>query len=329
MKVVTAGAGVALGSGPRTLVLAGDSAGPRAAEVARAGGWPLLTEPSSGARVPGAIVHYVQLLRDGLAADAERVIVFGHPTLSRPATALLGRRDLEIVVVSPTPRWPDVAGTASAVVTNVHLEDTSAGPTDGAWLRRWQDADAEIAAAHQPSPIERAALAIWSTDEPLLLGSSNTVRAFDSVAPGADRAGHVFANRGLAGIDGLVSTARGLATGLNTGVRAVLGDVSMAHDLGGLVRGTLEPEPDLQIIVLDDQGGGIFATLEHAGADPETFARFFATPQRLDAVAAASACGIPARRVAVDDLPAALAQPLTGTSLLAVDLPPILPTHLT
>ena len=204
-----------------------------------------------------------------------------------------------------------------------------------------------MARAHEPSPIERAALAIWDTDEPLLLGSSNTIRAFDSVAPGADRAERVFANRGLAGIDGLASTARGLAAGLAArrraavptpasgsapsgagaaGVRVVLGDVSMAHDLGGLIRGTLESEPELQIIVLDDHGGGIFATLEHGGADPGTFARFFATPQHLDPVVAASACGVPARRITVDDLAAALAEPVAGTSLLVIELPPVLPT---
>lgn len=306
-----------LAAGVRTLAVAGDGAGPEVARLAHAAGWPLLAEPSSGARSGAAVVHYLALLADGLAADAERVVVFGHPTLSRPVSRLLARTDVEIVVVSPTARWIDVTGTASRVVGGV----SAAAPTasDRQWQQRWADADR--AHAGEPTPIQRAALAVWAAPGPLLLGSSNTVRAFDAVAPGSDRAASVVANRGLAGIDGLISTARGLATGLGEPVRVVLGDLSYMHDLGGLVRGEHEPEPDLQVIVLDDHGGGIFAGLEHGDADPDVFARFFATPQRMDAAAAARACGVPAQRLGVDALADALAEPIRGTSVLVVDLP--------
>lgn len=309
---------LALPAGVRTLAVAGDGAGPEAAELARAAGWPLLAEPSSGARSGEAIVHYLRLLADGLAEGVERVVVLGHPTLSRPISRLLAS-DAEIAVVSPTARWTDVAGVASAVVPAV----TADAPTDAdrAWLARWQEADRAV--AHEPTPIQRAALALWQTEDALFLGSSNTVRAFDTVAPPAGRAASVFANRGLAGIDGLVSTARGLAAGLGEPVRLVLGDLSFVHDIGGLVRGDHEPAVDLQVVVLDDHGGGIFGTLEHAGAEASVFERFFATPQSVDVVAAASAFGVPARRVTVEELPSVLGEPVRGTSLVAVDLPPV------
>ncbi|MFP5416769.1 MAG: 2-succinyl-5-enolpyruvyl-6-hydroxy-3-cyclohexene-1-carboxylic-acid synthase [Actinomycetes bacterium] len=312
---------VVLPAGRRTLAVAGDGAGPAVVRLARAAGWPLLAEPSSGARLPDALVHHLDLLADGLGEEAERVVVFGRPTLSRPVSALLARRDADIVVVTPTARWTDVAGTATAVVAAIEASAPEA--SDLAWRERWlaADAAAEAEARAMRSPLQRAALALWDTEDALLLGSSNAVRAFDTAVPGRERAARVFANRGLAGIDGLVSTARGLAAGLGEPVRLVLGDLSFVHDLGGLVRGDLEADADLQVVVLDDHGGGIFATLEHARSDAATFDRFFATPQAVDAVAAARGLGVRAERLDVDDLAAALAQPVQGTSVLVVTLP--------
>lgn len=314
-------------AGRRTLAIAGDAAGADAARVALAAGWPLLAEPSSGARLPGAIVRYQELLRAGLAADAERVVVFGHPTLSRTVSALLGRADLEVIVVSATARWTDVMGRASAVVPAV--EPPAPAASDAAWLARWRDADAAATPAARPgaddalSPIQRAALAVWGGEGVLLLGSSNTVRAFDAVAPGSPRGARVLANRGLAGIDGLISTGHGLAIGLGEAVTVVLGDLSFAHDAGGLGRGEREPEPDLDVVVLDDHGGGIFAGLEHAAAPRSTFERFFATPQSLDVAGIASGFGARHSRVGVDDLARAAASDRGGRRVLEVPLPPV------
>lgn len=307
---------VVLPAGRRTLAVAGDAAGPDAARVALAAGWPLLAEPSSGARLPGAIAHYQALLRDDAAADAERVVVFGHPTLSRSISSLLGRADLEIVVVSPTARWTDVMGRATAVVSAVEAQAPTA--SDREWLNRWQDADA-IPAAY--SPMQRAALALWDADGVLVLGSSNTVRAFDAVAPGSQRAARVVANRGLAGIDGLISTAHGIAAGLGEPVKVVVGDLSFVHDIGGLGRGEHEPEPDLDVIVLNDHGGGIFAGLEHARAPRPVFERFFATPQVLNVSGIADGLGVHYSRAEVDDLAAALASKQHGRRVLEVPLP--------
>ena len=110
-----------LPQGPATVVVAGDGAGPAARSLAERAGWPLLAEPSSGARGGANAVGPYRLLLDHprLGARIERVVVFGRPTLSRPVTALLGRDGVEVVVVPPRPVWPDAAGHAARVVPAV------------------------------------------------------------------------------------------------------------------------------------------------------------------------------------------------------------------
>ncbi|WP_447643778.1 thiamine pyrophosphate-binding protein [Nocardioides zeae] len=95
-----------LPAGPRTVVVAGDDAGPPARILAEAAGWPLLAEPSSGARTgPNALRCYRLLLDTELGAQVERVVVVGHPTLSRPITRLVERADVEVVAVRHAGRW--------------------------------------------------------------------------------------------------------------------------------------------------------------------------------------------------------------------------------
>ena len=314
-------AALALPPGVRTLVVAGDAAGGEAAHLARLAQWPLLAEPTSGARVAGAITHYQRLVADGLATDAQRLVVFGHPTLSRTMSALLARTDLDVIVVSPTARWNDVTGNATAVVSRVVPQP--AHSADAAWLGRWLDADAAVERDYAPTPLERVALAAWEAPGVLLLGSSNTVRAFDAVVPGAERGYRVLGNRGLAGIDGLISTAHGLAAGLREPVRVVLGDLSFAHDVGGLGRGTQEGEPDLDVVVVNDHGGGIFGGLEHGRAPRPLFERFFAAGQVLDPLALARGFGAQAVRVEAAGVAEVLASYAGGRRVVEVPLPPV------
>lgn len=316
VEPAAAPAPVLVEAGVRTLLVAADGAGPEAAVLAESAGWPLLAEPSSRARLPGALVHYQRLLADGLADDAERVVVVGHPTLSRSIVRLLGRTDLDVLVVAPSGPWTDVTGSATAVVGGIDPEPPTAA--DVAWLDRWRSADAAVAATYVPNAREQAALAVWGTEEWLVIGSSLTVRALDAAAPGTNRGARVVANRGLAGIDGLLATGHGLAAGLGEPVRVVLGDLSFQHDLGGLAKGIHEPEVDLQVIVLNDAGGAIFGTLEHASAPPELLSRYFTTPQQLDIPAAAEALGAKGSRVEVTDLADVLMAPVAGRSVLDV-----------
>lgn len=115
-----------------------------------------------------------------------------------------------------------------------------------------------------------------------MLGASNTIRAFDLAARG-DRGITYCANRGLAGIDGNIATALGLASGTGRAVRLIAGDLTCLHDLTGLLTGSLETAPVLQLLVLSDGGGRIFSTLEHGEQEnQEVFERYFLTPQDFD-----------------------------------------------
>ncbi|WP_324649507.1 2-succinyl-5-enolpyruvyl-6-hydroxy-3-cyclohexene-1-carboxylic-acid synthase [Georgenia sp. H159] len=313
-------------AGGRTVVVAGDGAGAVAARLAEEGGWPLLAEPTSGARTgPNAVSAYRLLLAE-LGDEVERVVVVGHPTLSRPVSSLLARPDLDVVVLAPTGAvWPDVAGTAGRVAGAVRVVP---GADDAGWLARWRRAGSAAAAvldAHaglDGLTVARAVADAAATDgQPgvLVLGSSMTVRDMD-LAAALPTGLRLVANRGLAGIDGTLSTATGLALATGGPARAVVGDLTFLHDAGALLRGELEEEVDLQVVVLNDRGGSIFATLEHGAPErAATFERVFGTPQAVDVAALSAAYG--ARHTLVrseEDLAAVLAAPVSGRSVVEV-----------
>ncbi|WP_122819294.1 thiamine pyrophosphate-binding protein [Varibaculum vaginae] len=142
-----------------------------------------------------------------------------------------------------------------------------------------------------------------------MLGASNTIRAFDLAARG-DRGITYCANRGLSGIDGNIATALGLAAGTGHPVRLIAGDLTCLHDLTGLLGGQLEEAPTVQVMVLNDGGGRIFATLEHgAASNQDVFKRYFLTPQRFDLSALAAGLGWDYRRAQdIEELKAILCE---------------------
>ncbi|MBB5788049.1 2-succinyl-5-enolpyruvyl-6-hydroxy-3-cyclohexene-1-carboxylic-acid synthase [Jiangella mangrovi] len=334
VDAVTEPAPVLLGPGPRTVVVAGDGAGVAARVYAEAAGVPLLAEPSSGTRAGANAVGPYRLLLDqpSLGGRIERVVVFGHATLSRQVSALLVRDGVEVVAVAGRiPDWLDPGSRAARVVSAVAASE----PGDGEWLASWQraakaaqDAVDDVLATGPASGPAVAAL-VWAARRPgesLVIGSSNPIRDADlAAAPpvgdgaaGAD--GRVLANRGLAGIDGTLSTAAGVALASGAPVRVLVGDLTFLHDVGGLLVGPLEDRPDLQIVVVNDDGGGIFALLEHGDPDhAERFERVFGTPHGADLAALCAGYGVAHRRV--DDLASlreALAEPVAGRSVLEV-----------
>jgi 2-succinyl-5-enolpyruvyl-6-hydroxy-3-cyclohexene-1-carboxylate synthase len=120
----------------------------------------------------------------------------------------------------------------------------------------------------------------------LVVGASNPIRDLDLMVPRYEVGGRrkVIANRGLSGIDGVVSTAVGAALGRRSDRSlALVGDVTFLHDSNGLVLGPDEPRPDLTIVVVNDDGGSIFATLEQ-GAEKyaDRYERLFGTPHGVD-----------------------------------------------
>ena len=325
------GAGVeVLRRGKRTVVVAGDDAGSAARILAERAGWPLLAEPTSGARVGANAIRAYRLLLGGpLADEIERVVVLGHPTLSRPVTRLISREDIE-VLAAPGPGGvvTDPARVARHLGDRPTVDD--AGPTadDTAWLESWRGADrdlsarldalvddlTELDALHVAREVA-AAVGPYAT---LVAGSSNPIRDLDLMTTPYPPHEHRFVvgNRGLAGIDGTVSTAVGIALGRRDASRtlALLGDVTFLHDANGLVIGPDEPRPDLTLVLVNDDGGSIFATLEQ-GADAygAAFERVFGTPHRVDLEALCAATGTAYARVdSVADLRTTLADEHPG-----------------
>lgn len=321
---------VVLDAAARTVVICGDASpevGARAVRLAEEGRWPLIAEPSSNARCGTNAVAAGRLLLVGdLGAQVERVVVFGHPTLSRPVSALLGRAGVEVIVVTTGPDYPDPGWRAGRVVADVWAQP---GPSD--WLDAWREADsarlAQVVAQTRGddliSGVELAAavLAAVPADQVLCLGNSNPIRDAD-LAPIGVETPVCYANRGLAGIDGTVSSAVGIALGAATPTTLLCGDLSFVHDLAALVIGPGEPRPELRIVVADDAGGSIFATLEYGAAEfGDAFERVFATPTGLDLAQVAAGYGVPVRRLrTINEVSAALSEPVNGLEVMIVDV---------
>jgi 2-succinyl-5-enolpyruvyl-6-hydroxy-3-cyclohexene-1-carboxylate synthase len=355
-----------LGAGLFTVVIAGDGAGPEAEELARTAGWPLLAEISSGARFgPNVIVAYRELLADAdFGGRIERVIVFGHPTLSREVSALITRTDVEQIIVASGGEAVSAPAYAT-LVGQLELDDAliveSQGRSARAWLGHWVVASRQLRAAADPdapapdlsaarsadpaerrafaknelsalrAPITRAvlALAVWRATWPhdrLVLGASRLIREADRVVPGKKIT--VFSNRGLAGIDGTVSTGIGVAlagaAAERPGItRVVLGDLTLLHDVGAMLIGDGELRPALQVIVGNDSGGTIFDQLEvAASAETADFSRVLRTPHSVALSGLAAAYGWAYTRVETKaQLDQALTTTVEGPSLIEVILP--------
>ncbi|PWC04613.1 2-succinyl-5-enolpyruvyl-6-hydroxy-3-cyclohexene-1-carboxylic-acid synthase [Mycetocola zhujimingii] len=350
--------GILLDRSKRTVVIAGHGAGPQAEALAHAGGWPLIAEVSSGARFGrNVIVAYRELLADAeLGGRVERAVVFGHPTLSRQVPALLSTDGVEVIVVAPTGTEVYNPGRRAAHV--VGAASVVDGGVDRAWLGAWISAsraivdaastdvapDLEAAHSHDPAtrlayvktefgairaPIDRRALAlaVWGATWPhdrLVLGASRIIRDVDGAVPGKKISVH--SNRGLAGIDGTVSTSLGIASAsqhAGSGVtRVLLGDLTFLHDAGALLTAAGERMPRIQVIVGNDGGGTIFDGLEVAqAADRDAVDRVLYTPQSVNLEALATAYGWKyvkaATRSALDQ---ALTAPTASGTLIEVPL---------
>ena len=317
----------ALTDGAQTVIVAGDgrpNLGGAVADLAAQAAVPLFAEPSSNARRGAAALStYRLLIASTLAEEIERVVVFGRPTLSRPVSRLLARTDVDLVVVSPFADWVDPGRAASLVTDAVRLPE----PDDLTWYHAWHEADrivrdrlTDLLAAQPYFTGPALAAAVWAAldaDDPLFAGSSNPIRDLD-LAPINSASPLVYANRGLSGIDGNISTAAGIALALERPTHALLGDLTALHDATGLVISREEPRPDLRLVVANDDGGSIFATLEqgepaHMGA----FERLFGTPQGLQFEALAAAARIGYRRVQnARELAGVLSQPPVGVELV-------------
>lgn len=303
--------------GPRTLVVVGDSLVGETAELAWHAGWPIVAEPTAGSDGP-VLRHGTLLLNSGELPPRllpEAVLVVGRPTLSRGVLKLISRTPV-VHVLSPDLEWPDPAFAATHTSTELAKGEPEVDPD---WLADWQDVDRAAAEvvdevlAAEPWPtglhVARDLVAALPWGSMLFLGSSNPVRDVDLVArPRADLV--VRANRGGAGIDGSLSTAIGLALVEGPGF-ALVGDLTFLHDLNGLLIGPDEQRPDLTVVVLNDDGGGIFSLLEQGGPEhAASFERVFGTPHGMDLAALCAGYRVPHTLVGTaEQFRAALATP--------------------
>jgi 2-succinyl-5-enolpyruvyl-6-hydroxy-3-cyclohexene-1-carboxylate synthase len=287
----------------RGVVVAGrDERGdPRAVtEWAAAAGWPLLADPLSGARRGGsAVAHYDALLRVegwGVAHRPDCVVRTGDLPTSKPLRAWLTGLDCPQVAVDPEAAWQD----PDAVVGAIHpgpLERLRPAPSEPGWLSTWRDADAAASRAidselgdglSEPRAAAELASAL-GPDELLWVASSMPVRDVETFAPVRADPPRVLSNRGANGIDGTVSSALGASLVASTTL--LTGDLALLHDVSGLIaRRRLGLE--LRIVVLDNDGGGIFSFLPVAGED-DAFEEHVATPHDVDLERLAAAFDLP------------------------------------
>jgi 2-succinyl-5-enolpyruvyl-6-hydroxy-3-cyclohexene-1-carboxylate synthase len=300
-------------------------------ELAGRAGWPVLAEPSSGARLgPGALSAYQYLLATPefvRAHQPDLIVSAGRPGLSRPQLAFLknGSARRHVVLTQGPGRWADPQRAATDVATALRLTGTpdGAGSQQG-WLDGWQRADEAARRAVDAvldedesltEPRLARDLATALPDGALLwCGSSQPVRDIDcALPPRADL--RVLASRGTSGIDGTTSSAIGAALAHGGPAVAVIGDLTFLHDAAGLALGPDEPRPDLCLVVVNNDGGGIFSALEQA-AFPGPFERLFGTPHGTGLNHLAAAFGLPYQRL---ERPGDLAKALQGTGLRMVE----------
>jgi 2-succinyl-5-enolpyruvyl-6-hydroxy-3-cyclohexene-1-carboxylate synthase len=315
-------------AGRRGLVVAGAGSGRQAAVAAAALGWPLLADPTSGARVPGPVTVAAAdaLLRvpEIGAWRPEVVLRLGQPWASRVLSTWLAGLGpaVEQILVDAYGRWADPERQAARVVRGdagalcqALITARPRGRELSEWARQWAHAEAaaqgaidEVLAATgeltEPG-LARTLAASVAYGSRLFVSSSMPVRDVEWFA--RPREGStVLANRGANGIDGIVSTALGV--GLDGPVTALMGDLAFLYDAGALLWARERPV-DCTLVVVDNDGGGIFSFLPQADGVPgEQFERFWGTPHGLDLAQVAAAYRIPVTEVtSAADLPAVLA----------------------
>ena len=312
--------------------------GPAVAAFAAAAGWPVLADPLSGARTgPEAIAHYDLLLQQeafARAASPDVVLRVGDLPTSKPLRAWLAQADAVQVALDPDGRWQDPADVVdlsvpaepvaalTALAAAVPAR-TDASPALAGWLR----ADALAADALRASlgdaltepRLAHELGAHLPTEATLVVSASMPIRDVETAFPVRDAPPRVLSNRGANGIDGVVSTAFGVAAGSAGPVVCLLGDVALAHDVGGLLSARRLRLP-LTIVLVDNEGGGIFDGLAIARTKPRArYEEHIATPTGLDFADLAGAYGLTYRPVAdVAGLRAALDAGLAhdGTTLI-------------
>lgn len=289
-------------------------------EFAESIGWPLVAEdPLTFAQtIPFASLFLTsKKIRDAL--QPEVAIVIGRTTLSRSMNALVKSAKREIVV-DPRVAMIDINRNADQIFLALPRV-TRKSEIESAWTALWKSYADETATLLDALPewcegsIARHLAQFLPSQSTLFISSSRPIRDLEGfAAPRGDI--ETFANRGLAGIDGNISTALGIAS-QRSSTMAVLGDLSFLHDVTGLIGAE---DINLRIFVINNDGGGIFSTLPQHNA--EGFEKIFGTPHGLDPALIAASMGIRSMTIrSIEELQMEMLKPIIGLSVVVANVP--------
>jgi 2-succinyl-5-enolpyruvyl-6-hydroxy-3-cyclohexene-1-carboxylate synthase len=292
-------------------------------EFAESLGWPVIAEDPLS--IPSATSHaslFLASTKVRKEINPDTVVVIGRTTLSRPINALISQARKVIVI---DPRMATVDGDRVASQKFLALPSVEVPAADGEWVEQWKKLSQRAGKAvadltgWSEQIFARDFSATLSNSTTLFISSSRPIRDIEGFA--TSRTGiKVFANRGLAGIDGNLSTALGIATGIaqsSESAVAVVGDLAFLHDVGALASAG---KINLRIFVIDNNGGGIFSTLPQAGVNG--FEEVFGTPHNKDLAAIASGFGIATSKIASpQELAKVMATPISQLEVVIVDVP--------
>ena len=327
----------------RTVFIAGDlgpdrSLGSRLAAFAARARVPLLADPLSGARSgAAAIAHFDLILRDQVTAQKltpDVVCRIGELPTSKPLRNWIGGlSQAQHVLFAPDERWSDPGASVSQRIVGPledlleRVEHDEVVPDYSDWLDNWSRADSAVAhaiaepimAAGLSEPAAITALAQFlPPTATLFVGASMPIRDVEEFFPALHEPPRVIANRGANGIDGTVSSAFGVAAAGGE-VVLVLGDVTLAHDIGGLLAAR-RLGLKLTIVLLNNDGGGIFNFLPVA-SQGEVFEQHIATPTGLDFAQAAALFGCRHERATtLDEFAVTLMQALAGGDATIIEV---------
>jgi 2-succinyl-5-enolpyruvyl-6-hydroxy-3-cyclohexene-1-carboxylate synthase len=282
-------------------------------------GWPVIAEDPLSFK--NAISHASVFLTSKTIADdlaPDTVVVIGRTTLSRSINAFIKMARKEIVI---DPRMATVDSDRIADQKFTQLPAVEVQPADAEYAEKWskyslrsQKMIADISTWSEQL-IAREIADNIPAGTSLFISSSRPIRDLEGFAVARDGV-ETFANRGLAGIDGNISTALGIASQRKQTV-AVLGDLGFLHDLTGLIH---KEDINLKIFVVNNDGGGIFSTLSQRGVDG--FEEVFGTPHGLDPAAIATSMGINSKTIdSQAQLISELSEPVKGISVVVVNAP--------
>jgi 2-succinyl-5-enolpyruvyl-6-hydroxy-3-cyclohexene-1-carboxylate synthase len=325
--------------GARGVVVAGEGCGPSESvdRVAQALGWPVLADPRSNCRaLDGAISSADSILRSEDVAHAlrpEAIVLVGAPHASKVLTewiAASARAGSHVVVVGhdgPARHPTQVAATFLVGDPSAILDQlaASAASASEAWLATWKQLDAAAQGAIDSvlsdgalcEPSVARALSSLSDGAIVVSSSSMPIRDFEWFSQPRPAWIEFMANRGANGIDGVVSTAMGVAASGEAPVIGVVGDLAFLHDVSAFVDGI--ETGSLTLVVLDNGGGGIFSFLpQKASVGDERFEQLFGTPKDHSIAAIAQGFGIDALEVSTHDALAAAVDARRGSPGLSV-----------